>query len=400
MPDPRTAHEGNISLDRMDVHEHAALFFQTQEERDRCLCRMVCLACQRDEACIFVMRREDDESVRNVLSMAGLKRDCLSKDGRISLVDPREELTGQEGSASLLLDFIGGLIDQSLDKGYTAVRLFNDMDLLGELLAEPDLMMYESLSSELFDEKNAIGLCLVNATTGGPSAMRSIVTHPTLIIRGFACSNHFFMPPDELSRLFGSLPSIHFILDKLLEIQMSARGSDSSEEDLKKLNSMLQKEIEKRQMVEWALLRSENDYRAAMNAFPDVVLVTDNANRIIIVNDAFLSAMDVIGYDGRVIGENLQAILPFLSKDLKGELEEIIMTRSSMIGRQNLTIGEAERAYEIRRYPIKDGEEVGRVMTIVRNISGPLSGQGAPSAGGQKAGRGVRLPQGKGQVKA
>ncbi|MFA5314094.1 MAG: MEDS domain-containing protein [Methanomassiliicoccales archaeon] len=387
-------------MDRIDVHEHAALYFQTHEERDRCLCRLVCIACQRDEACIFVMRKEDDESVRNVLSMAGLKRDCLSKDGRISLMDPREELTGQEGSASLLLDIVGGLIDRSLDKGYTAVRMFTDMDLLSELLAEPDLMMYESLSNELFDEKNALGFCLVNAMTGSPSVMSSIVTHPTLIIKGFACSNHFFMPPDEFSKLFGSLPSMHFILDKLLEIQMSERDTDSSEEDLKALNSRLQKEIEKRQMVEWALLRSENDYRAAMNAFPDVVLVTDNANRIIIVNDAFLEAMDIIGYDGRVIGEDLHAILPFLSKDPKGELEEIIRTGSSMIKRQNLTISGAKRSYEIRRYPIKDGEEVGRVLTIVRSVSGPLNGQGVTSAGGQKAGRGVRRTQGKGPVKA
>ncbi|MFA5312424.1 MAG: MEDS domain-containing protein [Methanomassiliicoccales archaeon] len=221
MPDPRLAREGGMSLDRIDVHDHAALFFLTSEEKERCLGKLVSLACHRDEACIFVMRREDDGVVRNIMSIAGLNRDRLSTEDRMSLVDPREELVGQEVTASLLLDIIEDLIDSSLDKGFTAVRLFTDMDLIGELLAGQELMIYESLSNELFDEKNAIGFCLVNATSNSPSVMSSIITHPTLIIKGYVCLNHFFMPPDEFSRLIGDLPSMHFMLDKLLEIQMS-----------------------------------------------------------------------------------------------------------------------------------------------------------------------------------
>ncbi|MFA5312423.1 MAG: PAS domain-containing protein [Methanomassiliicoccales archaeon] len=153
-------------------------------------------------------------------------------------------------------------------------------------------------------------------------------------------------------------------------------------------------------MVEWALLRSENDYRAAMDAIPDVILVTDNSNRILIVNDAFLSAMDIIGYDGRVVGEDLHVILPFLDNDPGKDLEEIIKTGSPMISRRNLTICGEEKPCEIRRCPIKDGEDVGRVLTIVRDVSGTPNGRGAPVAGVHKTGRGVRRPQGKGKVRA
>jgi len=369
MPDVRATDSG-LLLEKIDVHDHVVLFFQTDEERDRCLACLVRTACRRNEACVFVTKRQHEEKVRDILVKAGLKRECLAKDGRITLIDPMEQFDGLAGDASLLLDMIGSAVDRLLDKGFTAVRLFNDMDRLNEVLPSNEVALFESLSNELYDEKKAVGICIVDVTEPRSNIMSAITTHPLMIIKGCVCSNHFYVRPEEYSRLNGLFPSAAFILDRLLEIQMSEVLTDGSEEDLRTLNARLQSEVERRKMVEWALLRSENDYRSALNAISDMMLVTDQANRVLIANSAFYDGLDTIGYDGNIIGEDLYDIMPFLRSAPSDDHDELRRSNVPSMTESTFSLNGREFTFEISKVPIADGDVVGRVLTTIRNVTG------------------------------
>ncbi|QLH74414.1 MAG: PAS domain S-box protein [Methanomassiliicoccales archaeon] len=357
-----------MGLDKLDVHDHVAFYYEDHENMVTLLSRVLRLVSDRKEACVFLASEEKEQIVKGILDDTAVGQICIGMDGSAKVPHP---YTGLERppTAESMLAVLGDTIDLATDEGYNAVWVFTESEHLKRMMGQKEHISFESLSNKVFEEKRAVGVCMIDAYGGRSTIMNSIMTHPTLLIKGHVCRNHFYMDPEKCSRVDAGPPNMNFILDKLLEVQMSELEGRCSEEDLRVLNIKLQAEVERRKMVEWALLRSDNDHKTAINAIEEMLFVTDKHNKILVANDAFLSKLDSLGIYGNVIGEDINDVMPFIKGTTLDDLGEVVKTGRGSLKEGRIKFKGKELVFEVKRAPIMNGDEVGRVVSVIRDVT-------------------------------
>ncbi|HSV41858.1 MAG TPA: PAS domain-containing protein, partial [Methanomassiliicoccales archaeon] len=156
------------------------------------------------------------------------------------------------------------------------------------------------------------------------------------------------------------------LLDKMVEIQMNEIAMQDQDDLIKDAHSRLLEEMRRREMVEWSLLESENNYRNALNALADQVFVVDRELRVVIANDLFVDLLESYGLSEDFLGRQLSELMPHMSDEDHQEYEAVFRTGRTFVREREIETNGVPGTIEIRKVPIMVGGRADRVMTIIR----------------------------------
>ncbi len=139
--------------------------------------------------------------------------------------------------------------------------------------------------------------------------------------------------------------------------------------ELQQANRILQKEVSKCKRTEEALHRSEHQFRSTVNSMWDAVHVIDQNHMIRLMNDSFMNWNKELGFGPDMEGKKIFDVCPFLDEEIRKEYEHVFRTGKPLITENRNVINGQLIITETRKFPIKEDEQVTRVVTVIRDIT-------------------------------
>lgn len=120
---------------------------------------------------------------------------------------------------------------------------------------------------------------------------------------------------------------------------------------------------------EYALRKSDEQYRTTLDSMDDSIYVVDRDFKIILVNTAFKNFNKSLGLDHNVTGKSLDGIYPFYTGKTKKEYQSVLNSGESAISEHTLSIRGRRLIIETRKIPIFEKNSVAKIITISRDIT-------------------------------
>ena len=124
-----------------------------------------------------------------------------------------------------------------------------------------------------------------------------------------------------------------------------------------------------RKQSEYVFRKSEDLYQVVLDAITDTVTVVDTALTLLLANDAFVAWCEELGLPTDVVGKNLFAALPFLPPTARQQYERVIRTGRPLTSERSLRLGDGIVVLREMLIPIFEHGEVGRIITVSRDIT-------------------------------
>ncbi len=131
----------------------------------------------------------------------------------------------------------------------------------------------------------------------------------------------------------------------------------------------------KADQAEKALIRSEALHRTTIDALIDALHVIDRNLVIVLVNEPFRQWCRVLGLSDALEGKSVREAFPFLGSDVEDQYRRVFKTGEPLISEEENTLNGERIITETRKVPVFEGGEVQRVITLVRDMTGPRSVQ-------------------------
>ena len=150
-----------------------------------------------------------------------------------------------------------------------------------------------------------------------------------------------------------------------LEIRVQERTAE-----LQRANEALQAEIAERLKTENTLVASELHYRTTLDSMGDAIHVVDSQLRVVLLNEKFLRWGRKLGLDiGHPAGRTIFELFPFLPETVRDEYRQVFEEGRVLTTEEIIRIAGEEIATETRKIPIRQGDRVVRVVTVIRDIT-------------------------------
>jgi PAS domain S-box-containing protein len=227
----------------------------------------------------------------------------------------------------------------------------------------------ESTWLELDKVREELGLtvvCLYDMSVLSPGfLLRMLSSFPQVIMDGVLCRNFYYVPslssPQRVSYrdLYEQLESIREERD--------LRQSEGRERlKLMELNRELQEEMLQRRMVEFALLRAENNLRTMLDAMPEMVFMVDRDLRVTLGNQTFIRHLEATGVDTSYEGRFVYDLFPGATTEGRKLFEEVFRYGYPTVVQDSLATRSGRQNLEARLVPVMMGDKVDRVVAIAR----------------------------------
>ena len=258
------------------------------------------------------------------------------------------------------------VIDDAIDQGFTGLRLFNSA-YLPEALRDSDVHLnYSSSMGRIFSENKVVRISLYDLNQQEPEVIiNAILSHPTIILRGIVCSNFFYVPTEQLLSPKGSSRNVPAD-GQSDHVHHNELRLKKSHDELESANVMLREEINKRKMVEWALLISELRYRNTLDSINEPVIVIDRNYKVIVTN----KAMETMGEKFGVAALRWPAVPRGLPQSFEQELDvrQGIQDGETIVTRRVYDPNGVQVWAEVSKVPMMEGDRVANVTTIIRRL--------------------------------
>ena len=132
---------------------------------------------------------------------------------------------------------------------------------------------------------------------------------------------------------------------------------------------VLIRDITKRMRVEQTLQESEARYRSTLNAMSDMIHVVDRNLNIKLANTALRQRTQDLGLGDDIIGRSIFQIFPFLSEEIRDEYQQVFEDGQMLVTEENNVIAGEKLITETRKIPVKEGEHVTDVVTVIHDIT-------------------------------
>ncbi|WP_312908267.1 MEDS domain-containing protein [Natronosalvus caseinilyticus] len=185
--------------DHEAANDHFALIYENREDQFATAIPFVRQGLERGERVQYIADENSREVVLEAMNAHGIDVDSALKSGALSIHTKHDiYLRGGTFDREGVLEFLHDTIDDATEE-YEALRVVGEMTwALGD---EPDteaLIEYESLSNNVFDSRDFIGLCQYNRNRFPSEVIREIIsTHPHLISDHDIFQNNYYIPPEE-----------------------------------------------------------------------------------------------------------------------------------------------------------------------------------------------------------
>jgi len=132
---------------------------------------------------------------------------------------------------------------------------------------------------------------------------------------------------------------------------------------------VLARDITYRQRTEEALRQSELLYRTTIEAISEPIHVVDADLRMTLVNTVFSNWCKELDLAPPEIGASLFDAFGFLTPKVRDEYRRVFDTAQPLVTDESTTIHGQEIITETQKIPIMEGDQVVRVLTVVRNVT-------------------------------
>jgi PAS domain S-box-containing protein len=136
-------------------------------------------------------------------------------------------------------------------------------------------------------------------------------------------------------------------------------------------------DVTERKKAEEALRWSELQYRSTLDAMGDAIHVVDRELRVVIFNNAFVRWSTRLGLQIDVIGQRLETVFPFLPEKVFSEYEEVFQSGTPLITEERTYIGDKLFITETRKIPVREKDDVVRIVTVVRDVTASKQAEAA-----------------------
>jgi PAS domain S-box-containing protein len=364
------AHEDQVnpkSLSSIDLHDHVAIIYESQKSMFDLLAELCRIGLDRNERCLIATFEGED--IKSYLRMARIDVDSAVANRAIIFQDVNDIFSEKPFDPDKTVALFERNIDDAIDQGFSGLRVFNSA-YLPEALRDSEIHLnYLSKMGRVMNEKKVVRISLYDLNEQEPDVIiNAILSHPTIILRGIVCSNFFYIPTEQLLSPKGSSPELYRLMDNLIDVHHNELSLKESRDELESANQLLREEINKRRMVEWALLISELRYRNTLDSINEPVIVIDQDYTVIVTNKAFEIMGDRLGVNCQCIGKSLTEAFPRLSKEEKEEYDRVFKNGETIVTQRYYDPNGVKVWAEVSKVPMLEGDVVTNVTTIIRKL--------------------------------
>ncbi len=342
----------------MPPGEKAALFYHRLDDVFGVVTDLLKDSIRQGEMCAF-MFRSPLATLKEQLRDRGLD---LDEQPSIVLV-PIHKAPLDRYSRSSIGEQMRTFVQQAKGLGYTSARLI--LNVPEELSAQ---VPSESAWLELDKVREELGMtvvCLYDMTALSPGfLLRSLSSYPNVIIDGALCRNFYYVPNMALPQR-DAYSDLYEQLENIREERDIRQKEGRERSKLMDMNRELQEEMVQRRMVEFALLRAENNLRTMLNAMSDMVFMVDRDLRVTNGNETFIRYLETRGFDTSYEGRFVYDMFPEAPLEGKKLFEEVFHYGYPTMIEESYHMDGELRDAEVRLVPVKVGIQVDRVVVIV-----------------------------------
>jgi PAS domain S-box-containing protein len=196
-----TLHNLVSALEKIDVHDHLCLIYQTQGEQFSAVMPFLRIGLARGERCLYVIDDNTAAMVINGMKAAGLDVESAVTSGSLTIISTEETYLKQGFfDPDWMVDFLKQATKEAKTAGFSALRVTGEMTwVLRGAPGTERLMEYEAKLNSFFPENDALAICQYNRDFFPPESIKDLIdTHPLVICGGMVCSNSYYVPPDDL----------------------------------------------------------------------------------------------------------------------------------------------------------------------------------------------------------
>ncbi|HEY3419476.1 MAG TPA: MEDS domain-containing protein [Methanomassiliicoccales archaeon] len=356
------------SLRSIDLHDHVAIIYESQQSMFDLLAELCRIGIERNERCLIATFEGNE--IETHLRRARIDVDSAKACGALIFQDvldifPDEPSFDPDGTVALF----ERMINEAVDQGFSGLRVFNSSyspAAFGD--AEVHLDFVARMGGVVRDNK-VVRISLFDLNEQEHDVIiNAILSHPIIILRGIVCNNFFYIPPEQLFSPKGGSPELYRLMDNLIDVHHNELSLKESHDELESTNRMLREEINKRKMVEWALLISELRYRNTLDSINEPVIVIDQDYRVTVINKAMEVMGDKLGVNCRCVGRPFLEAFPRLSKQELDEYAQVFKSGETIVSQRIYNPNGIKVLAEVSKVPMKDGDKVTNVTTIIRKL--------------------------------
>ncbi|MCL5735532.1 MAG: MEDS domain-containing protein [Actinobacteria bacterium] len=186
------------------VGAHVCLIYQTEEERRDLMAKFLEAGLRDGERVLYLTDVMKPGELLDWLSDLGVEIPSGADEGRFSVVDAESVYCkGGEFIPDRMFDYWGALYDDSVAKGYPAVRATGETSWAVRGIPGSDrLVEYEALLNKALEKVPVTAVCQYDAKLfDGATILDVLRVHPVMISRGQLVKNPFYIGPDEFLAL-------------------------------------------------------------------------------------------------------------------------------------------------------------------------------------------------------
>jgi PAS domain S-box-containing protein len=369
MPGPHPVMERNLSLEKIDLHDHVACFYRNETERVRLIAKLVRIGMERNERCFCLLGEVSEAQVRQGLRDLGMRENEVRYSPSLVFLKAEDFFLGGEGFVTdRCLDGLNDMVRAAEGEGYAGARFIIDSAPIVKRIGYDRFGHFESCWNDSVDTDKIACVCLYDSEGGSHGeVLGAVSTHPSLVVRGFVCRNFFYHPPDEFALTGSAFPEAKQLLEKMLDIQISEISM--ADEDSEETNLVLENEVARRERAETALKDAYDHQKEVLDALEDGVCVLDLEQRVLTANGAFERFRESCGSNGSIAGQVLAQIWPLRVEEVTSLVDRAIWSGAAERLRLVNLVNDDLVWYDLRISPIARGDRVDRILLVIRDTT-------------------------------
>jgi PAS domain-containing protein len=341
----------------MPPGEKAALFYHRLDDVCDVVTDLLKDSVRQGEMCVF-MFRSPLATLKEMVKARGLDLDAQPS---IVLV-PMSKAPIDSYDRSSIGDQMRTFVQQAKGLGYSGARLI--LNVPEELTAQ---VPSENVWLDLDKVREELGMTFVSLydmTVLSPGfLLQSLSSYLNVIMDGTLCRNFYYLPSLGLPQR-DAYRDLCEQLESIREERDLRQNEDHERSKLMEMNRELQEEMIQRRMVEFALLRAENNLRTMLDAMSDMVFMVDRDLRVTNGNQNFVRYLEERGFDTSFEGRFVYDMFPGAPLEGQKLFEEVFRFGYPTAIEESFYVGDEIREAEVRLVPVKVGSQVDRVVVI------------------------------------
>ena len=189
------------ALEQLAPPDHLCSIYESQAEHLAVAIPFIRIGLDRGEKCIYIADDGTEAAVRDAMCAEGIDVERAVATGSLVL-GTKEAAYLKNGSfdPDWIFTFWAEAVTQAMGQGFSGLRATGETEWV--LRGAPGLerwVEYESRMTHILARHNCLALCQYDRRLFSPELILDVIrTHPTVIYRGVASRNMYYVPADEL----------------------------------------------------------------------------------------------------------------------------------------------------------------------------------------------------------